>query len=618
MAAPMTSAPVLSTPETYILNDVDLPTKTQSAAAISDEEFVVRYEIQRTLSVIRSRKWKRVALQFPDEMLPDAPRVYRLLRNRLEKISSTDDIGRPRNDVELSPKSDQKENDVQKATSAIENLSLASKEDTLPPKLYILADTSYGSCCVDEIAAEHVNADSIVHYGRACLSPTARLPVLHIFTKNILNLDPVIGTFKATFPDKNEKVVLAADMLYEDHVQSLHWRLRDQEGYHSLISTELIHDPSAPIPNRKLPSNLPSPLKDHSLFHLSTPPTSLLLTLSSRLKAMYIYPTLAPPPASSSPSPLPPSTTSPLLRRRYALLTTLRPTLVWGILIATLSVQHYASLAAHLRSRISRAGKTSYTFVMGKLNAAKLANFAEVGAWVVVGCWESSLVDGRELGGLWRPVVTPWECVGVLEGGEGRGGEDGMGIAGRLWEGEWKGDWVELMGRFAREEEAEEDQDGDGDDGDTDEQLDNSDEEDEDEEDEEDEGESAPPIFDLRTGRYVSDPNPKPKRQTKRLPKNNTSSSTALLKPSKENSLTKIRGTPSAGAEFLRENRTWKGLGSDFHQGVEIGYEEEDGGGGGERDGRRGEGGGLVREGRTGVARGYVVGDGDGEGEGRR
>lgn len=37
-------------------------------------------------------------------------------------------------------------------------------------RFYILADTSYGSCCVDEIAADHVKADAIVHFGPSCLS----------------------------------------------------------------------------------------------------------------------------------------------------------------------------------------------------------------------------------------------------------------------------------------------------------------------------------------------------------------------------------------------------------------------------------------------------------------
>jgi diphthamide biosynthesis protein 2 len=26
------------------------------------------------------------------------------------------------------------------------------------------------SCCVDEVAAQHVDADAVVHYGRACMS----------------------------------------------------------------------------------------------------------------------------------------------------------------------------------------------------------------------------------------------------------------------------------------------------------------------------------------------------------------------------------------------------------------------------------------------------------------
>ena len=35
----------------------------------------------------------------------------------------------------------------------------------------LCSDDADFSCCVDEVAGEHVNADIIVHYGRACLSP---------------------------------------------------------------------------------------------------------------------------------------------------------------------------------------------------------------------------------------------------------------------------------------------------------------------------------------------------------------------------------------------------------------------------------------------------------------
>jgi diphthamide biosynthesis protein 2 len=54
-----------------------------------------------------------------------------------------------------------------------------------------------------------------------------------------------------------------------------------------------------------------------------------------------------------------------------------------------------------------------------------------------------------------------------------------------------------------------------------------------------------------------------------------------------------INGTLSPGAEYLRSKRTWQGLGSDF----EIAYEEERGA--------------AVEQGRSGVARGYTVGEDD-------
>lgn len=39
---------------------------------------------------------------------------------------------------------------------------------------------------MDEVAAKHVDADLVVHYGHACLSATARLPVIYVFTKQPL------------------------------------------------------------------------------------------------------------------------------------------------------------------------------------------------------------------------------------------------------------------------------------------------------------------------------------------------------------------------------------------------------------------------------------------------
>eukprot|EP01052_Picozoa_sp_SAG31_P010537 SAG31_NODE_579_length_13948_cov_5.599105_14_plen_68_part_00 len=31
--------------------------------------------------------------------------------------------------------------------------------------IFVLGDTAYGACCVDEVAAAHYNADLLVHFG---------------------------------------------------------------------------------------------------------------------------------------------------------------------------------------------------------------------------------------------------------------------------------------------------------------------------------------------------------------------------------------------------------------------------------------------------------------------
>ena len=55
-----------------------------------------------------------------------------------------------------------------------------------------------------------------------------------------------------------------------------------------------------------------------------------------------------------------------------------------GILIGTLSVRGYRDAIDFSRKLIKLAGKKSYTFVVGKINVAKLANFAEIDVSVVV------------------------------------------------------------------------------------------------------------------------------------------------------------------------------------------------------------------------------------------
>ena len=97
---------------------------------------------------------------------------------------------------------------------------------------------------------------------------------------------------------------------------------------------------------------------------------------------------------------------------------------VFGILIGTLGVgmlpslyillpfielypqASYLPLISHLRALLKKAHKKSYTVSVGKLNPAKLANFAEIECFVLVACPENSVVESK----VRHNVLTPLAC----------------------------------------------------------------------------------------------------------------------------------------------------------------------------------------------------------------
>ena len=147
MAVPLSSADAAVIEHTVPLD----PEAIAGTAAHSGVPVEQLYDVRATAEALVYRPGttqriepplERVALQFPDEALVDSVPVYHALNSALRQL----------------------------AGDAV-------------PRLYILADTSYGACCVDEVAAHHVQAEVVVHYGHACLSPTAKLPALYVFPK---------------------------------------------------------------------------------------------------------------------------------------------------------------------------------------------------------------------------------------------------------------------------------------------------------------------------------------------------------------------------------------------------------------------------------------------------
>ena len=80
----------------------------------------------------------------------------------------------------------------------------------------LTADMPYfiNSCCVDEVAAEHVSADCVVHFGHACLSPTSRLPVHYVFVDLPLDVSTAADTLCPALP-ADRTIVVFTDVQYQ-------------------------------------------------------------------------------------------------------------------------------------------------------------------------------------------------------------------------------------------------------------------------------------------------------------------------------------------------------------------------------------------------------------------
>lgn len=94
------------------------------------------------------------------------------------------------------------------------------------------------------------------------------------------------------------------------------------------------------------------------------------------------------------------------LMKRFYLIEKAKDAQIVGIVVGTLGVSNFADIINQLKKVIHLAGKKSYTFVVGKLNVAKLANFMEIDIFVYVACPENTLLDSSD---FYKPVITPYE-----------------------------------------------------------------------------------------------------------------------------------------------------------------------------------------------------------------
>ncbi|VVD02478.1 unnamed protein product [Leptidea sinapis] len=308
-----------------------------------------RFDIEQTCKWINKNQFKKVCLQFPDELLGISTNVY----EEIKKQTNVD--------------------------------------------LYILGDTSYASCCVDIVAAMHVESDAIVHYGHSCFSKT-ELPTYLVHHKTSLDINEVMSTISLSLVSNtdvsSEKLCLFYDAEYE-HIKeplSKSWFQQYPQSYMAII------DCMEPKPNQYLGRIIKN--KSNQEFPIDVLNDCFCIFIA---KQWYLLD-----PASNMFDVI--EETVWFKRRRY-LIEKCKDANVIGILMCTLAGDQTKDIISRMKQLCKANGKKSYIVSVGKPNVAKLANFPEIDIYVMIACPENSLYDERN---FYKPLVYPFELEVAL------------------------------------------------------------------------------------------------------------------------------------------------------------------------------------------------------------
>ncbi|CAG0880054.1 unnamed protein product [Cyprideis torosa] len=336
------------------------------------------YEIERCIQWLMTGERKSVALQFPDDLLNDSVEVVFRLQDKLHGV-----------------------------------------------KFYVLADTSYGNCCVDKVAASHVSADAIIHFGYSCLSETAsNVPVLNVFTKILLaqsvcDAAKRISQFVESEQDSlaNKVTVLWDPRLtyaiedFREWLEKMFPEVNIHLSYPHARSEE-VETSSVVRFGRRLPTEDSLDSDKINFLFLVDPESSLFLRAFGLVFAGQRVLCYSPSDGSVS---MQNTRGTKSLMQRYYLVECVRDAQTVGLLVGTLSVKDHLKTLKCLRDLLKKKRRKFYTISVGKINPEKLANFPEIDVFVLIACAENSLLSSKE---FLKPIVTPYELQMALEKSE--------------------------------------------------------------------------------------------------------------------------------------------------------------------------------------------------------
>lgn len=324
------------------------------------------FEVEKTVQRINNLKAKHVALQMPEGLLLYATvisDVFQRLAPTLEQVS-------------------------------------------------ILGDVTYGACCVDDLGAQALGAELLVHYGHSCLVPIQHTAIscLYVFveiTIDVLHLVECLDMTLSSSDEKRPHVYLLGTIQFR-HALSEAQTLLEEKGYRTSIPQakplspgEVLGCTSPVLADGNGDDSIVLFVAD-GRFHLES-----TLISNPHIRLFYRYDPYSKLLTEES------YEHEKMKSIRYTAIESARSAQVFGILLGTLGRQGNPGILSRLKEKLRAHGKKSFTMLVSEITPAKLALFSKVDAWIQVACPRLSVDWGHFLSK--QPVLNPYELFVCLE-----------------------------------------------------------------------------------------------------------------------------------------------------------------------------------------------------------
>eukprot|EP01041_Mallomonas_annulata_P014022 gene14022-29854_t len=313
---------------------------------MGDDVLSTMFDIVTASELILRLGFKRVVLQFPDEYLHCCMEIFQLFR---EKLDSSVDI-------------------------------------------YIAADSTYGSS-VDDVSALHVNSDILIYFGTD-MSSSGSMPVLVLPPKKNINIDLCITSLMETLLisvdiSVNKNILLLSDPSFYSSLNLLSEKISSTQSLPCLTGqipycanlNDWSINPNKTLQNPNM-EQICSMLVDKTQIEL--PSTIIIyigetyqkvvpLLLRFSQNKIIFYNT------KNNESNVYYGENTRDFNERYGGVSHAKDAQIIGIIIGSMGLTGtiIQETVSRLQKLIIAAGKKYYTFVMGRINEAKLSNFPE-------------------------------------------------------------------------------------------------------------------------------------------------------------------------------------------------------------------------------------------------